>query len=151
MKEMKKKISYGELNNANLKVMIALSRTTQAVHKRSAEIFNQGGLTTSQFSVLEALYHKGSMSINEIIQSVLSTGGNMTVVINNLEKEKLISRSINPEDKRSSLISITDKGKIKIEEIFPRHLKDLNECFQGLSKEEKDLVISLLRKIGTTT
>lgn len=146
---MKNKVSYGEQNDQNLKLLIALSRTTQAVHKRSAEIFNKGGLTTSQFSVLEALYHKGSMSINELIKTVLSTGGNMTVVINNLEKLRLVSRCINPEDKRSSLIAITDQGKSKVEEIFPQHLSDLENCFQTLSKDEKDYLVSLLKKIGT--
>lgn len=120
------------------------------VHKRSAEIFLKGGLTTSQFSALEALYHRGSMSVKQLIESVLSTGGNMTVVINNLEKEKLILRQINPQDKRSSLLSITDKGKKRIEEIFPQHLMDLEEAFESLSQEEKELLTALLKKIGTT-
>jgi len=144
-----KKDLYGELNNLNLKVLIGLSRTTQMVHKRSANIFSKGGLTTAQFAVLEALYHKGDLSINEIIQSILSTPGNMTVVINNLKKEQLAYSYTNPEDKRSSVISITEKGKKKIEEIFPDHLKDLEECFKVLSIEEKQLLISLLKKLGT--
>ncbi|NTW72978.1 MAG: MarR family transcriptional regulator [Eubacteriaceae bacterium] len=146
---MKKKIlSYGELNNQNLKVLIALSRATKGVHKRSAKIFNKGGLTTAQFSVLEALYHKGSMTINQIIESVLSTGGNMTVIINNLEKEALVTRCSNPEDRRSSLVEITEKGSEYIRKIFPEHLKDLAECFEALASEEKMLLIRLLKKIN---
>ena len=145
----KNKISYGEKNDQNLKLLISLSRTTQAVHRRSAEIFMKGGLTTSQFAVLEALYHKGSMTINEIIESILSSPGNMTVVINNLEKEQLITRCVNPDDKRSSLITITDTGKEKIEEIFPDHLKDLEICFKVLSADEKEQIVNILKKLGT--
>jgi DNA-binding MarR family transcriptional regulator len=47
------------------------------------------------------------------------------------------------------LISITEKGKKKVEEIFPEHLKDLEYSFVDLSVEEKQLLINLFKKIGT--
>jgi len=140
---------YGHMNRLNLRVLIALSRTNKKVLKRSAGIFIAGGLTTAQFAVLDVLYHKGSLSINQITQSVLSTGGNMTVVINNMEKLKLISRCIDPADKRSNLISITDEGRRRFEVIFPNHLKDLEKIFSPLTDEEKNSLINLLKKIGS--
>lgn len=146
---MKNKKYYGEENDLNLKVVIGISRANQAIQKQSAVTFKGGGLTTAQFAVLEALYHKGTLTIQEIINSILSTGGNMTVVINNLEKEKLVERHINPEDKRSNLIEITEKGKNIIEEIFPNHLQSLKEEFQVLTKEEKQTLITILKKLGT--
>ncbi|MFA9375456.1 MAG: MarR family winged helix-turn-helix transcriptional regulator [Lachnotalea sp.] len=139
--------SYGTENDSNLKAFIGLSRTTQALHKRAGSIFNKRGLTVSQFAVLEALYHKGDLTINEIIESILSTSGNMTVVINNLEKDSMIERYVNPKDKRSSVIAITQKGRKKVEEIFPVHLKDLEMSFQQLSEEEKQILVELLKKI----
>lgn len=144
---MKKENNYGELNELNLKMLIALSRTTQAVHKRSSFVFKQGGLTTAQFSVLEALYHKGPMSINQIIHTVLSTPGNMTVVINNLERDGMVSRCDHPDDNRSVLVTITEMGRSRIEEIFPVHLKDLEENFAALSPTEKTQLIGLLKKL----
>lgn len=144
---MENEKNYGELNTLNLKVLIALSRTTQAVHKRSAAIFKDGGLTMTQFSVLEALYHKGPMSINQIIQTILATPGNMTVVIGNLERDGLVTRSGHPEDCRSVLVTITDAGRARIEEIFPKHLDDLAECFAPLTREEKAQLIALLKKL----
>ncbi len=146
---MKDKKHYGEENDLNLKVVIGISRANQAIQKQSAVTFKEGGLTTAQFAVLEALYHKGTLTIQEIIKSILSTGGNMTVVINNLEKEKLIERHVNPEDKRSSLIEITQKGKKIIEEIFPNHLQSLKEVFKVLTIEEKQVLISILKKLST--
>lgn len=146
---MKSKKYYGEENDLNLKVVIGISRANQAIQKHSAVTFKEGGLTTAQFAVLEALYHKGTLTIQEIINSILSTGGNMTVVINNLEKEKLVERLVNPEDKRSSLIEITGKGKKIIEDIFPNHLQSLKEEFQVLTKEEKQTLIAILKKLGT--
>lgn len=146
---MKNKKHYGEENDLNLKVVIGISRANQAIQKQSAVTFKEGGLTTAQFAVLEALYHKGTLTIQEIINSILSTGGNMTVVINNLEKEKLIERHVNPEDKRSSLIEITQKGKKIIEEIFPNHLQSLKEEFKVLTTEEKQVLITILKKLST--
>lgn len=146
---MKNKKHYGEENDLNLKVVIGISRANQAIQKQSAVTFKEGGLTTAQFAVLEALYHKGTLTIQEIIKSILSTGGNMTVVINNLEKEELIERHANPEDKRSSLIEITQKGKKIIEEIFPNHLQSLKEEFKVLTIEEKQDLITILKKLST--
>lgn len=144
---MKNTKNYGKLNTLNLKMLIALSRTTQAIHKRSSAIFKQGGLTIAQFSVLEALYHKGPMSINQIIQTILATPGNMTVVIGNLERDGLVSRCSHPDDNRSTLVTITDMGSARIEDIFPRHLKDLEENFAALTNEEKQQLIDLLKKL----
>lgn len=146
---MKNKKHYGEENDLNLKVVIGISRANQAIQKQSAVTFKEGGLTTAQFAVLEALYHKGTLTIQEIINSILSTGGNMTVVICNLEKEKLIERHVNPEDRRSSLIEITQKGKKIIEEIFPSHLQSLKEEFKVLTTEEKQVLITILKKLST--
>ncbi|MEL1134462.1 MarR family transcriptional regulator [Desulfitobacterium sp. THU1] len=138
---------YKTEDKLDLALLIALSRATQAVHRRSAVIFKEGDMTLAQFAVLEALYHKGDMTIYQIIESVLSTSGNMTVIINNLEKENLIQRHANPKDKRSFLIAITEKGKDKIETTFPKHLQDLKNCFSIYTEEEKDQLVSLLRKI----
>ncbi|NRT87461.1 DNA-binding MarR family transcriptional regulator [Clostridium beijerinckii] len=57
------------------------------------------------------LYHKGDLRVSEILEKTLSTGGNMTVVIDNLAKDNLIERRPNPKDRRASLISLSEKGK----------------------------------------
>lgn len=145
---MENKRSYGEANDRNLKLLIALLRTAQRVTNRSARVFGAGGLTVAQFSALEALYHKGEMTVRDLTRSVLSTTGNMTVVVANLEKEKLLARKPNPGDGRSSLLSVTGKGARLVERIFPGHLRDLARCFGALSSGEKDALAAALRKIG---
>ena len=146
--EKNKKKTYGPRNDLNLKVLIGLSRTTQSIHRRSSAIFRESGLTLSQFSVLEALYHKGPLTISGIIETILSTGGNITVVVSNLEKLGLAERSINPDDKRSSLITITPRGEGLIDEIFPRHLADLEGQLDPLSLEERKNLSDLLKKLS---
>ena len=144
----KEKNTYGELVDLNLKTLIALSRCTQNVHKREYKTIKEGGLTVSQFAVLEILYHKGDLRVCEIIDKILSTGGNMTVVIDNLVKQNLVKRCTDPKDRRVNLISITEEGKSLISGIFPKHLENINEIFSVLSLEEKKNLKSLLKKLS---
>lgn len=144
----KDKVYYGELSDLNLKSLIALSRTAQNVRKREQRTIKEGGLTVSQFAVLEILYHKGDLRVCEIIEKALSTGGNMTVVIDNLAKEDLVRRCIDPKDRRVNLISITEKGRKIVSDIFPKHLENINEIFSVLTAEEKKNLISLLKKLS---
>jgi MarR family transcriptional regulator, 2-MHQ and catechol-resistance regulon repressor len=143
-----KKITYGELVDLNLKALIALSRCTHDVHKKEYKTIKEGGLTVSQFAVLEILYHKGDLRICEIIDKILSTGGNMTVVIDNLVKDNLVKRCVDPKDRRVNLISITEKGRNLISNIFPIHLENINEIFSVLTTEEKKNLIGLLKKLS---
>ncbi|GFZ30795.1 MarR family transcriptional regulator [Clostridium zeae] len=143
----KKKISYGKLNDLNLKVVIALNRGTQHVHKKELKIIKEGGLTFSQFGVLELLYHKGDLRISEILEKILATGGNMTVVIDNLAKDGLVTRCSDPNDRRVNLISITEKGKKLMSDLFPKHVENINEILSELSQSEKETLISILKKL----
>ena len=143
-----KKNNYGELTDLNLKTLIALSRCTHDVHKIEYKTIKEGGLTISQFAVLEILYHKGDLRVSEIIDKILATGGNMTVVIDNLVKANLVKRCTDPEDRRVNLISITMDGRNLISEIFPKHLENINEIFSNLTSEEKINLISLLKKLS---
>lgn len=130
-----------------MKTLIALTRCTQRVHKRELRTIKEGGLTVSQFAVLELLYHKGDLKICEILEKSLATGGNMTVVIDNLAKEGMVSRCSDPKDRRVNLISITEKGKKLISNIFPKHVENINEIFSVLTTEEKNNLINILKKL----
>ena len=143
---MKKK-QYGTENDLNLKLMIALSRSMQYLRKGEMENISAAGLTISQFSVLEMLYHKGDLRICEIIEKTLSTGGNMTVVIANLVKEGLVLRRKDPEDGRASLLSLSEKGREKISELFPLHVETLDQLYSSLEMDEKRTLLGLLKKL----
>lgn len=141
-------MSYGYLNDLNLKLLITLSRAMTEINKAQASVITQNGLTLGQFAVLEVLYHKGELCINDIIKKILSTSGNVTVVIENLVKEGYITKQKDPMDKRVSLINITMKGRELIEKIFPMHLKNLEEMFHVLIDEDKIKMIELSKKLG---
>ena len=132
--------------NLNLSTLVVFTRAEQKIHKMEYETMKAGGLTSSQFAVLEALYNKGDLRICEIIEKILTTSGNITVVIKNLEKDELIIKYPDPEDKRSMIISLTDKGRKIMDDIFPKHVENINEIFNILTIEEKLELKKILKK-----
>jgi MarR family 2-MHQ and catechol resistance regulon transcriptional repressor len=130
----------------DLKLVIALSRT-QTEFSRGLQVFLSAyGLTIAQFGVLEALLHKGPMKICELIEKTLSTSGNMTVVIRNLEKDALIIRTHAIDDKRAFQVRLTEKGKTLIECVFTAHLEYISSFFTTVTTEEKEQLLSLLKR-----
>ena len=144
---MEKKI-YLEKDLLNLKLFLILNRCVLSVNKNIYPIFKKENITEAQFYVLELLYHKGDMKIKEIVEKTFSSGGTMTVIIDNLEKESLILRKQDPRDKRSSLISITEKGYSVVEKVFNNHINNLDKVLGVLEDKEKENLIDLLRKLG---
>lgn len=139
---------YGKETNQNLKALIALARGFMSVRRRETQTIRAGGLTVAQFAVIEVLYHKGALPVSAITEKALITSGNMTMVIQNLRKMGLVEKLDNPQDKRSYLLEITDKGKKLFEEIFPPHLDNINEIFSVLDEDEKKELIKIMKKLG---
>lgn len=143
-----KKKSYGIENEMNLKLIIGLTRTASFHTRMTQSTLSEYNLTIAQFGVLEVLYHLGDLKICEIIEKTLSTSGNMTVVINNLERDGYIQRYTSAEDKRVSMISLTEKGKILIAEVFPIHVARVYKHFENLNYDEKEQLLLLLKKLN---
>ncbi len=136
-----------ENKDLSLKALIALNRGSQAVRRKEMTTVVSSGLTVSQFAVLEILFHKGDMRISDIIKGILITGGNMTVVTENLIKNGLVEKIKDPEDRRASLLSITEKGRKLMEDIFPAHAENIKNIFSVLTEEEKKSLIKIMLKL----
>ena len=136
-----------DADRLNGKLVIALGRAYRSAHRKSTELFRKRGLTMSQFTVMEVLYNKGEMTIQQIIDKVLSSSGNITVVVRNLETVGLAYRRVNPEDKRSYYIGLTDKGKRTAASVFSKHMTYIAEAFSKLTPQEKSTVVAVLKKL----
>ena len=132
-----------------LDTFIKLTRCTNSLLARLAEQNTIGDLTYSQFAVLEALYHLGSMTQGEISQKVLKSGSNMTTVIDNLERDGLVRRERDANDRRVIHVHLTEAGSGKLEQILPGHVAALVEEFSVLSAGEQETLGALCKKLGT--
>ena len=131
-----------------LDTFIKLTRCTNSLLARLAERNSIGALTYSQFAVLEALYHLGHMTQGEVGNKVLKSGSNMTTVIDNLERDGLVRRERDADDRRVIHIHLTETGKGKIEAVFPGHIAALVEEFKVLSTGEQETLAELCKKLG---
>lgn len=138
------KKSYGKSADTDLSLFIRMQRAAIFLQREVAKITMEHGLTLSQFSVLEVLYHKGDLNICQIMSKILATSGNLTVVIRNLEKLGLIERLQDPQDKRAYLISLSKEGRKLTAEVFPKQLALLENYLSIYSDEEKQEMITLL-------
>jgi MarR family 2-MHQ and catechol resistance regulon transcriptional repressor len=132
-----------------LNTFIKLTRCTNSLLARLAERNTVGDLTYSQFAVLEALYHLGPMTQGEISQKVLKSGSNMTTVIDNLERDVLVRRERDANDRRVIHVHLTEAGSKKVNVVLPGHVAALVEEFSVLSSSEQEMLGALCKKLGT--
>jgi MarR family 2-MHQ and catechol resistance regulon transcriptional repressor len=137
--------------NPALKAYVKMMRAVNAVTTRLHRHLSRYGLTVSQFGVLEALYHVGPMFQQEIGRKILKTSGNMTLVIDNLEKRGLVLRERDPEDRRYTRVRLTPAGRNLIQRAFPRHAKIAEHIFSVLNAEEINTLAALLKKLGAAS
>lgn len=136
-----------QFKNAAVKSMVVMRKAFRTIDAKVSESFREFGLTPTQFGVLDVLFAKGgAMKIGELIDSMLATSGNMTVVIKNMEKNGWVTRMTCPTDKRAYLVTLTEAGRDLIQKALPAHIVVVEETFSVLTEEEQEQLIELLKK-----
>ena len=137
-----------EKEQKTLNAFIKLMRATESLNNRLNRFHAEADLTVSQFGVMEALLHLGPLNQKALGDKLLKSGGNITLVIDNLEKSGWVERQQDPEDRRSMLIHLTPEGRKHISQYFPEHLERLVEEFDVLSNKELEQLSAICKKLG---
>ena len=132
----------------DLKAVAIMLRATHALENILRKDIESYGINSTEFGVLEYLYHKGSQPMQNIGKKLLMANSSMTYVIDQLHKKKHVKRLKNPNDKRESTIDLTLSGKTFFESIFEHHKQTVNKVFNILSTEELVTLTTLLKKVG---
>lgn len=135
-------------NTLALGTYVKLMRAAESLTARIHRHLSAYALTISQFGVLEALFHLGPLTQKEIGQKILRSGGNVTLVVDNLEKRHLVRRERHVKDRRSFVIHLSAKGEKLIESVFPRHAVLVREALSTLSAKEQEELGRLCKKVG---
>lgn len=133
----------------NALVMKAFKSINHKMLLKENQIIKKYNITLSQFSVIRHLYHKGECQVQELINNLFTTSGNMTLILNNMKKDGLITKVTNKNDKRSVLISLTPKANGIIEQLLPDYSTLFDEILSDLSESEKQKIIEILSKFKT--
>lgn len=139
--------TYGTRTDKAMKTVVRLEKTSLKITNLTINYLLKHNLTFNQFKVLEVLYHLGDLNIGSITKLTMSTPGNITVVVKNLKRDNWITSVKDPNDNRASILSITQKGKEIIEEVFPNHAKNLTKAMEVLNDEELNTLYDLLNKV----
>lgn len=132
----------------SLKLFVVLSKAYKIVIDRAVKDMKKNGLSESEFMVLELLYHKGKFPLQRIGERLLVTSGGITYTIDKLERRGFLKRVACSDDRRVTYAEITDQGAAFLKEIFPSHAQVIETMMQGLTDEEKQIAITLIKKIG---
>jgi MarR family 2-MHQ and catechol resistance regulon transcriptional repressor len=141
--KLTEKSTYRALNTYT-KLMRAAESVTSRVHR----VLATPKLTISQFGVLEALYHKGPLCQRDIGAKILKSSGNITLVIDNLEKQNLVSRVRDENDRRYFTINLTESGTDLIAKVFADVEAAIVTEMASLEEYEQVLLGQLCKKLG---
>jgi len=132
----------------DLKTYLKLTRAADSVRSRVFTSLAKFNLSESQINVLEALINLGPLTQKQLGSKLLMSGGNITMVIDNLEKQDFVTRKRGKPDRRFFTIHLTPRGVAKINEIFPDLCKAVSEEMKILSNKDLAELQRLTKAVG---
>jgi len=130
------------------RLWLVLTRCHRALSQIAERSIVETGLGLTDFAALEALLHKGPLTITEIQGKVLLASGSMTAAVDRLEKKGLIKRGPAANDRRAKVLELTPQGRRVVETAFRRHAVELESAMAVLNPSEKRQLYALLKKLG---
>lgn len=127
---------------------VRLIRAAEALHAEVSRGLVVDGLTASQFSAMKVLRIHGKLAQRDIAKYILKSGGNITVLVDNLEREGLVSRERDTEDRRVVYVSLTPDGEVLFDRLYPGHLERIREAMAGLTEAEYQQLTSLVQRVS---
>jgi MarR family transcriptional regulator, 2-MHQ and catechol-resistance regulon repressor len=130
------------------RLWLVLTRSQRALAQVAERSIQDTGLGLTDFAALEALLHKGPLTITEIQSKVPLALGSMTAAVDRLEKKGLILRTPSPADRRARVLKLSPKGRAVVNTAYSRHAADLETVMAVLDHREKRRLYDLLKKVG---
>jgi DNA-binding MarR family transcriptional regulator len=113
-------------------------------------IFARAGLNSSDFAILANLCRSGApyrLTQRHLMDSLRLTSGTISVRIDHLSERGLVTRTSDPRDGRSVLVTMTGAGRELFDAIAPEHLRNEARLVSGLPPEARDQLAALLRTL----
>jgi MarR family transcriptional regulator, 2-MHQ and catechol-resistance regulon repressor len=130
------------------RLWLVIAKSYRALSLLAEQSIANTGLCLTDFVALEALLHKGPLSISEIQDKVRLASGSMTAAVDRLEKLGLVVRRSSPTDRRARVVELTVHGKRLATSCFERHAKDLEALMSVLSEREMVQLHGSLKRLG---
>lgn len=122
---------------------LRLTLAAEAVLGQVQKTLRQYGLTPSQLAILELLVRRGPMHHRQIGQWVSRSSGNVTTVVDNLERRGLVRRERSRRDRRCVTVHLTAEGRNIAEKILPTYMKEVGKAMGALDEGKQEELRSL--------
>jgi DNA-binding MarR family transcriptional regulator len=139
-----------ELDTSAKQVTGRMVRLTGIFQQAWAEAIADLGISEGDFGVLAPLRRTGApyrLTPTELARQRMMTSGGMTAAVDRLERRGLVQRTPNPDDRRGSLIELTDEGRTVIDDAFDRHTEVEHRMVASLEPDQRDQLEALLRML----
>ena len=130
------------------RLALVLARCSRAVGQIVEDSLREAGMCVTDFVALEALLHKGPLTITEIQEKVRLASGSMTAAVDRLEQKEFLRRKPAGNDRRAKLLELTPKGRLAVTRVFDQHAAALEGAMKILNDAEKSRLHALLKKLG---
>jgi DNA-binding MarR family transcriptional regulator len=136
-------------DHSALRIWLRLLTCTQLIERRVRSGLREDfGTTLPRFDLMAQLErHSEGLKMNELSRLLMVTGGNVTAIVDQLEKEGLVERLDEPADRRAFRIRLTRAGDKTFAEMARAHEQWVVELLSGLSRREHDELLKLLAKL----
>ncbi|MGH8669081.1 MAG: MarR family winged helix-turn-helix transcriptional regulator [Burkholderiales bacterium] len=132
-----------------LRIWLRLLTCTQLIERQvRSRLRGQFDTTLPRFDLMAQLErHAQGLKMNELSRLLMVTGGNVTAIVDQLEKEGLVERLDEPADRRAFRIRLTKSGERSFAEMARAHEEWVVELLAGLSRREQDDLLRLLARV----
>jgi len=132
-----------------LRIWLRLLTCTQLIERQvRSRLREQFSTTLPRFDLLAQLERRREgLKMNELSRLLMVTGGNVTAIVDQLEKEGLVERLDEPADRRAFRIRLTRAGERGFGEMARAHEEWVVELLAGLSRREHEELLKLLAKV----
>jgi MarR family transcriptional regulator, 2-MHQ and catechol-resistance regulon repressor len=130
------------------RLWLVIAKSYRALSLLAEQSIANTGLCLTDFTALEALLHKGPLTISQIQEKVLLASGSMTAAVDRLERLGLVVRKASLSDRRTRILELTAEGKQLAASCFEKHATDLEALMSALSPKEREQLYGSLKKLG---
>jgi len=135
------------LKELSIGVWVRILRVYTGISSEIRKKVSRKGLTLPQLYVLTTLGLQGDMSLGKLGRELLVTKGNITPIVDHLERDGFVIREQDKKDRRKRWVRLTLKGKRLFEEILSAYEEEFVPLMSYLSQEELKQLSHLLKKI----
>lgn len=136
--------------NTNIKLMVVLGKFNRVFIERLSKDLESLGMPASAYPILAHLNDVGRARTQKLGEIAVITSGSITHMVNKLEKNGFVRKSVDENDRRVYWVELTDEGQKKFTKAHKEHMKYLDKLLEDFTEDEKESFIDQIKRFGKT-